>query len=385
MNHFISLLRGLAFLVIGGMVSSCLTKFETVQESNFNGKIENYPPLKTLPLENGYTAKALHFLLDNEHVMAIQGYRGAFFIDLNTEKILHSYLFQEEDIASEQIFHQDQYLLLQGRGAADLWEIASGKRLQSWRDPDTNAQATAVSQSGKTLFTAQDIRQLSGESTSWEKGPVRTLFSVNAHAILSAATISPNKDYLATGGTWDNYATLWDLHTGRRVISWWMQQHVRTLSFSTNNQYLYVGTYTKLVTYEVATQQKVSEISHPVSSGAEYLGSQNAILIVSDEGEIQLSRAPSGEQLWSYQAGQEVSDWNHYPRSDLLAVRLSNGEIVILELKSGQVRLRFQSPFQVMGPLDVSKDGKFLAMMGVSEKGWEVAVWQLPEKGNLGK
>lgn len=67
-----------------------------------------------------------------------------------------------------------------------------------------------------------------------------------------------------------------------------------------------------------------------------------------------------------------------------LAVRLSNGEIVILDLTSGQVRLRFQSSFQAMGPLAVSKDGKWLAVAVFSEQEekWGMVLWQLPEKGS---
>lgn len=342
--------------------------------------------LKRFSLKGKYSNKSLYFLLDHEHVMVIQDYSGAVLIDLKNEKILHRYPFKEKNIASEQISHQDQYLLLQSRGAADLWEIASGKRLQSWRDPDTNAQATAVSHSGKTIFTAQYVHQLQDEKASWEKGPVHTILSVNAHAILSAAAISRDERFLATGGVWDNYVTLWDLHVGKEVISWQMEQHVLTLSFSVENRYLYAGTYVKVVIYDVESKTKVFEIPHFFSVwGSEYLEGQNAILIISREGEIQLCSAPSGKQLWHYQAGQQVEDWNHYPRGDL-AVKLSNGEIVVLDLTSGQVRLRFQPPFKWIGPLDVSKDGNRLAVVTYpDEETWGVALWQLPEKGDAGR
>ena len=388
MNNFVFLLRGLTFLVIGGIISGCPVESgvtSTLKDVSVPSQNLIEPLLLKKVMIDGFTIDRLYFLLDNEHIMVIQGYKGASFIDLKDENILHSYLVKEIHAASEQIFHQDQYLLLQGRGIVYLWEIASGKLLQSWRDPDINAKATAVSQSGRTIFTAQYVRQLQDETASWEKGPVRTLFSINAHAILSAATISPNEDFLATGGTWDNYTTLWDLHTGKRMSLWQMDQHVRTLSFSLDNRYLYAGTYNKLIVYDVVTQAKVSEISHPVGSGAEYLANQDAMLVVSDEGEIQLI-TPTGKQLWYYQAGQEVKDWNHYPQRDL-AVRLANGEIVILDVKSGQVRLRFQSPFQVMGPLAVSQDGKWLtvAMFLEKEEKWGIALWQLPKKGNSGK
>jgi WD40 repeat protein len=310
--------------------------------------------------------------------MVIQGARGATFIDLKNEKTLHSYFFKEEDISSEQIFHQDQYLLLQGRGAVDLWEISSGKKLQSWRDPDTNAQATAVSQSGRLIFTGQYVRQLQDNTATWAGNQFRTLFSTNVHAILSAAAFSADERWLATGGIWDNRVILWDIASGKDITSWLMEQHVTQLSFSPDNQYLYVSTYTQWVAYELASLTEAFTITHPVSGGAEYLPAHNALLIVSDEGNFRLLSAPTGEVLWSYQAGQHVEDWNHYPQEDL-ALKLANNEIVVIDVSSGQLRLRFQAPFEVIGPLDVSADGSLLAAMVVSEFDWEVALWQLPK------
>jgi WD40 repeat protein len=180
---------------------------------------------------------------------------------------------------------------------------------------------------------------------------------------------------------------LWDIQSGKELTSWEMGEHVNTLSFSADNQYLYVGTYTKVMVYNVATKTKAFEISHRASWGAEYLEGRNKILMVSNDGEIQLGVAPTGKQLWHYQAGQRVEDWNHYPQEDLLAIRLSNGEIVVLDLENGQVRLRFHPFFKVIGPLNVSKDGKRLAVAIYSDKEekWGIALWQLPEKVSSGE
>ena len=84
MNRLIYLLRGLIFLVVGGMVGGCPTGFEftkknasSMKNTSLPSQLTKSPPiLKHFFLEGEYFSKTLRFLLDNQHVMVVQGARG---------------------------------------------------------------------------------------------------------------------------------------------------------------------------------------------------------------------------------------------------------------------------------------------------------------------
>ncbi|MDY6992005.1 MAG: WD40 repeat domain-containing protein, partial [Pseudomonadota bacterium] len=333
MNNLEMGVRGIILFI---SLSGCLTQQDQLGYPT-NSKLTNHSisssqtqegALKYLPIPSGHSVKELHFIWDNQHVLAIQRFHGAFLFDLSTEEeVPHNY-FLDEEVASAQLFNQNHYLLLQGGGTGVIWDLTTEKRVFNWHDPDTKTLATTVSQPGQYVFTGQYLYR-------FDTG--KRVFSIQPqyHAVLTAAAIAPDETVLATGGTWDDQVILWDINSGKQLDLWSMSDHVKTLAFSVDNRYLYATSYRHWVAYEWATQTRVFENANPFSWwGGYYLPARDAMLIVSASGVVQWLQAPEGKVVWRYHAGEDIIAYNAEPQADL-ALALKNGAIALVDMNTG--------------------------------------------------
>ncbi|MDY6993365.1 MAG: WD40 repeat domain-containing protein, partial [Pseudomonadota bacterium] len=342
---------------------------KSIQQHNHLASLSQQPDLlKQLPLPEGLSAKRVDFIWDNEHILIIQDFNGGVVLNLSTETIRHHYPFEHE-IASAQLFNPERYLLLQGRGFGNIWYISNNEWRLNWDNPDTNAQATAVSE--HYIFTGEYLHR-------FDTGQPILCTPGQYHAILTAAAISPDETLLATGGTWDDQVILWDINSGKQLDLWSMSDHVKTLAFSADNRYLYATSYRHWVAYEWATQTRVFENANPFSWwGGHYLPERDAMLIVSAAGVVQWLQAPEGKVVWRYHAGEDIIAYNAEPQADL-ALALKNGAIALVDMNTGNEWLRLKHDFYV-DAVAISADRRFLVAGIVRHGRGELVLWQLPQ------
>jgi WD40 repeat protein len=116
-------------------------------------------------------------------------------------------------------------------GLLNLWDVASGQRLRSWKfsGPGRDLQSTAVSPDGTRITSADG----SGTITLWNAVTGKEVRSMRGHTgHVFALAFSPDGTRLATAG-WDRMVRLWDTSTGGLTRTMWGHtSFVHTVAFS---------------------------------------------------------------------------------------------------------------------------------------------------------
>lgn len=132
-------------------------------------------------------------------------------------------------------FSFDRRYLLSGGddGVLKLWDVASGKCLQTLREHRAAIFAVAFSPDGR--------RALSGSADQtiklWDVSAGRVIQTLQGHHHLSAVAYSPSGQYVLAG---DIPIKLWDITTGR-VVQTFNDPDVRTVAFSPDQRYIFSG------------------------------------------------------------------------------------------------------------------------------------------------
>ena len=99
MNSLKTWVRGV-ILLMSVTLSACLAQLGSTDAQLNNHSISQLQqvqegPLKHFPLPSGLSVKELHFIWDNQHILAIQSYHGAVLFDLSSAELLHNYFLDE--------------------------------------------------------------------------------------------------------------------------------------------------------------------------------------------------------------------------------------------------------------------------------------------------
>lgn len=187
--------------VIGYLAGIVLVLAGCLNSSPYTLKASDHPVLlKIIPIEES-SIRNLKFILNDDYILTYLSY-VVLLIQTQPTKIVHTYRPYPKDslistlfsgISSIYIFDQEHRLLTQRRGLIEVWDILSGENVLIHQYPDTNAKATAVSKTGRYMFTGQDLIDLTRNTSH--------IGLTQQHFILTAAAISDNETLLAGRGT----------------------------------------------------------------------------------------------------------------------------------------------------------------------------------------
>lgn len=121
---------------------------------------------------------------------------------------------------------------------------------------------------------------------------------------------------------------------------------------------------------------KVTAVMHPNS----YI---NKIVLGSEQGGLQLWNVKQGKLIYTYSGfGSKITVIEQAPALDVAAIGLSNGKIILLNLKVDTVLMEFTQEWGAVTGIAFRTDGP--PMMATSSTNGQIAFWNLEEKKVVG-
>lgn len=320
-------------------------------------------------------------------------------------------------IGASQIYGSMRYGLFPANPVWLLSSLPSSRFLERSLDNVGSVNAIALSPDGKTLVSASF-----GTIRMWNLktgGLVRTLNGVHSKKSVKSLAVSPDGSIFASGGD-DNNLILWDLKTGRRILT--ISAHkaaVNAIAFSSDGNTLATGSEDKTVRlWNAKTGSRLRTL-------AGHAGGVNAIALSRDGKTLASGSEDKTVRLWNLDTGEvrriitghggAVNAVDFSPNGQLVAsasndntIRLSNvrdgkrtrtfkghsswvraiafspdsrtlisagGEIIVWDLKTGKERATLSGHSQFVNSIAITKDSKTV-VSGSPDR--TIKIWRMP-------
>jgi serine/threonine protein kinase len=257
-------------------------------------------------------------------------------------------------------FSPDGQVLASGSddGTIKLWEVKTGRVINSLRGHSNLVSEVAFSPDGKVLASG------SYDSTIklWEVKTGRVINSLRGHSnhVISVA-FSPDGKVLASG-SYDNTIKLWSVATGREINS--LRGHsdpVHSVAFSPDGKVLASGSYDSTIKlWEVATGRVINSLSD-----------QSYSLAFSPDGKVLASGSNDTIKLWEVATGRVINSLSGHsdlvisvafsPDGKVLASGSNDSTIKLWEVATGRVINSLSGHSASVASVAFSPDGKVLA------------------------
>lgn len=320
-------------------------------------------------------------------------------------------------IGASQIYGSLRYGVFPANPVWLLSTLPSTQFLQKSLDNVGSVNAIALSPDGKTLVSASF-----GTIRMWNLKTgrlVRTLNGVHSKKSVKSLAVSPDGSIFASGGD-DNNLILWDLKTGRRILT--ISAHkaaVNAIAFSSDGKTLASGSDDKTVRlWDVRTGTRLRTLSG-------HAGGVNAIALSGDGQTLASGSQDKTVRLWNLGTGEvrriitghrdPVNAVAFSPNGQIVAsastdnmIRLSNvrdgkrtrtfkghssgvrtiafspdsrtlisggGDIIVWDLKTGKERSTLSGHAQFVNSVAITKDSKTL-VSGSPDR--TIKIWRMP-------
>lgn len=320
-------------------------------------------------------------------------------------------------IGASQIYGSMRYGLFPANPVWLLSSLPSSRFLERSLDNVGSVNAIALSPDGKTLVSASF-----GTIRMWNLktgGLVRTLNGVHSKKSVKSLAVSPDGSIFASGGD-DNNLILWDLKTGRRILT--ISAHkaaVNAIAFSSDGNTLATGSEDKTVRlWNAKTGSRLRTLGG-------HAGGVNAIALSRDGKTLASGSEDKTVRLWNLDTGEvrriitghggAVNAVDFSPNGQLVAsasndntIRLSNvrdgkrtrtfkghsswvraiafspdsrtlisagGEIIVWDLKTGKERATLSGHSQFVNSIAITKDSKTV-VSGSPDR--TIKIWRMP-------
>lgn len=196
-------------------------------------------------------------------------------------------------------FSPDGHVLVSGdnSGSIELWELSTGKCIQTIKGHAHVTSGVAFSSDGQLLTSCGD----DGFIKLWVFSTGETIQAIRAHTDwVSCIAFSPDGSFLASGSD-DGTIKLWEVHTGKRIgtlkgdTSW-----IYSLAFNPNGRLIASGSLSKIIkVWDVPTERCIYSFKGRANRAISVAFSHEGHLLANgnDDGSIELREIPTGKLL----------------------------------------------------------------------------------------
>lgn len=245
-----------------------------------------------------------------------------------------------------------------------MWEVATGKKVMSFRGHDYYVSGLALCRDGSKLWTSgadhklilwdipsgQRLRTL--EARSERKNSYPSHIAINADGKYFAAIEAITPALRGEGANGTDAVLLWDIASGKRLQTFsGHKKKITSLALSSDDQHVITGSLDgTVIVWNTATGQKVRTLSHD-AEGSDFevaLSKDGRRLATSRNGSVILWDLATGAKLHHFQNGLGGIALNR-DGSKLLAA-ISRTEAVLFETSSGNKLRTLTLPFPAASP-----------------------------------
>ena len=279
----------------------------------------------------------------------------------------------------------DQIVTVGVGGTVRVWDMAGGRGALTLKGHEDPVTSIAVTPDGKWLVTGSE----DGTATIWDvaggrrprtiHGGVRTPPDYSDYYVAGTeVAVTPDGQRLVTGSS-DGTVKVWDLHSGRPLLTLQEQGHrVTCVAVTADGRWVVIGS-------DDGTVRVWDTASHGEPLLLEgHIGPINSVAVYSDGRRLVTGGGDGTARLWELPGGRPlltVQGWNGYLRSAIvtpdgrrLVAGHGPGEVKVWDTADGREVLRFQGHSAAIPALAVTADGTRLVTG--SEDG-TAKVWDL--------
>lgn len=276
--------------------------------------------------------------------------------------------------------------LEQNHKTVEIWDLAEGRRLRSWKADEGYTWAYEFSADGKTLVTGGQDKII----RVWEVATGRLRREFTGHPnMVGKLALSPDGAMLATLGEtqgewyypWDNFIRIWDLATGKETCRLTMPIHKRfgdrslgfnTLAFDPDGKTLVTAGQDDMLRF---WNPRTGTERRSISLGSRtYMGNAaTAALAFAIDGKT-LAVGTNAIRLIDTASGREVSTFGGH-RAGIYATATTDGQtvftagregnVVIWDLATGKERARLDGGDQTITAIATLASGRRLLTSGL--------------------
>ena len=295
--------------------------------------------------------------------------------DVDTEEVVKRLQFAAGPVENFVVSHKDAKILIVHRTSTEVWDLNSGKKLQSVQVTSSTLQAPSPLLTDERIFITRNTNEPIGTVAFWDYNSGRYLGYLDAK-FLKVATIvaSPDQSKLLTTSD-DNVAILWSADTGQVIrILMGHNDKVQTAVFSPDGRFIITSACDKTsIIWDAATGTKLHVLKTEGYSGGMFNATGDRVVTRSISGSasvwdpvtgkllFKLGKGASGEpvfnhsgdiiatgglalQLWSAADGHLIQSFDFGKSTSIDSIRFSSDDVSIVAsstyLKDGPHRAK---------------------------------------------
>ncbi len=261
-------------------------------------------------------------------------------------------------------------------GAIRIWDLTTGKEMQTIAAHSSWVKSLAISPNGRIMASGSNDKTI----RLWDLRDGNRIRTIEGHTgSVNAIEFSPDGQILASGSD-DETIRLWGAETGSRLLT--ITGHkgaIHALAFSPTGQTLISGGSDRVIRFwnlETGTRQRTLSGHEGVINALIFTPDGKTVISASDDGTI---------RLWDTSTGDQKASWkDHDSPVKSLAISadgntlLSGGNnVMVWDLKTGKKLATLWGHNKPINALAVSPNGR-IVVSGSEDK--TIKIWEMPLK-----
>ena len=243
-----------------------------------------------------------------------------------------------------------------------LWDLATGKELQTLSGHQDEIYSVSFSPDGKTLASGSRDKTIK----LWDLATGKELQTLSGHQEdISSVSFSPDGKTLASG-SWDKTIKLWDLATGKELQTLsGHQEGISSVRFSPDGKTLASGSWDKTIKlWDLTTDKELQTLSGHQDwiSSVRFSPDGKTLASGSHDKTIKLWDLATGKEIQTLSGHQKgISSVSFSPDGKTLASGSHDKTIKLWDLATGKELQTLSGHQDMISSVRFSPDGKTLA------------------------
>jgi WD40 repeat protein len=248
-----------------------------------------------------------------------------------------------------------KYVVSGDRDSVEVWEAQNGHIIANM--PFYYTSSVAFSPDGK--YVAAGALTENGEARVWEVSSGREIVSQSFGAWVGFVAFSPDGKYVAWSG--GSTIRVWDVKRAQEVVQM-PHQSVYFITFSPDGKYLLSSGYDRTArVWDVESGSEVLKLAHNgLVKKAIFSPDGKYITSASDDKMLRIWNANSGQVVFEKYNDSDVNDIAFSPDGRFLAVGLEEGTVMVWSISYGNEIARMSHRHSVNSVV-FSPDGRYIA------------------------